>query len=421
MSNNDYSVSNNKSNIMLKKPLPLRRKSFGGQTLGIFWRKRTSTPTTTSLSAEADEKQAKKRNNDICGDVKSKEEQNKKRKNSKVNRSLLRQETPVTNTEEARIIGWDDILCRPIYYRPCHGNDCDASTVSGHSGMEEEVDSGSERKTETAESHVRHVTDSSLDFNECYPTEDNDNIKSNYVVNDPYETDIDYSIESFKPFSVPTRKKAKTFGSRGLHRRPLSLTLIQEDCNVDDTKEEKNEEQDTHKNTAATTTIHRGSRRVSLEFMESNSHRAKNDGIRFDSSNKNNSELHNDTPAFRIGNSSLDSNRKTCPRSHKWSSSDGEGFPPNPQSSLDRARDYFSHLDKTQPLLTFDSALSPAISSKITRTRRKTNFTSPGINRNYQAYSKSSVHSGVTPLSIKDFASMRKLKNGQIVDGFFDE
>jgi len=418
---------------MLKKPLPLRRKSFGGQTLGIFWRKRTSTPT-TSPSAKADEKQANKRNNDFSGDVKINEEQSKKSKKIKGNRSFLRQETPATtiplldasNTEEARIIGWDDILCRPIYYRPCHGNDCDASTVSGHSEMDEE-DSDSERNTEIAESHDRHdVTDSSLDFNECYPnvTEDNGNIESNNVVNDIYETDIDHNIESFKPFSVITRKRAKTFGSRGLHRRPLSLTLIQEDCNVDDTKVEKNEEHDTNKKTAATTNIHRGSRRVSLESMESSSRRAKNDGIIFDSNNENNSELHNDTLAFRISDGSLDSNKnkKTCRRSHKWSSSDGEDFLlPNPQSSLDRARDYFSHLDKTQPLLTFDSALSPAISSKITRTRRKTNFTSPGINRNYQAYSKSSVNSGVTPLSIKDFASMRKLKNGQIVDGFFDE
>ena len=93
----------------------------------------------------------------------------------------------------------------------------------------------------------------------------------------------------------------------------------------------------------------------------------------------------------------------------------------NPHQSLDKARDYFDQLDKTQPLLTLDSALSPTISSKVTRTIRKTNFASPGINKQYRAYSKSSLNAGVTPLSIKDFASMRKLNNGPIVDGFFDE
>ena len=343
---------------MLKctRPLPLRRKSFGGQTLGIFWRK-TSATTKVPVTEANEEEQTNNRskNNDSSIDIRNIEKQRK----SKITKTIPIVDVS-SSTDKVRagiVVGWDDELCRPIYYRRPHsdGNnettrDGDTSTVSGYC----------------------EVVDEEVKVND----NDNDNKRN------------------MDTFPIPTtRKRVKTFGNRSRHQRPLSLALSQEVCEVDvdgKKEEEKCEQQDetpitttaTTTSTAATTTTtntHQESRRVSLEFADS----------------------------IRSENNKADKTRR---RPKKRSSS----------GQLDRAREYFNRLDETQQL-TLDSALSPVKTSKITRTRRKTNFTSPGINREYEAYSKSSVSSGVPPLSIKDFASMRKLKTGPIVDGFFDE
>jgi hypothetical protein len=321
----------------------LRRKSFGGQTLGIFWRK---TSATTKVLVNEEKTDNRSKHNDSSIDINNTEKQ-RKSKNTKT--------IPIVDVSSSTdkvcagiVIGWDDELCRPIYYRRPHSNsnnettrDGDTSTVSGYC----------------------EVVDEEVKVN------DNDNNRN------------------MDTFPIPTtRKRLKTFGNRSRHQRPLSLALSQEVCDVDvDDKEEeeKDEQQDetpmTTTTTATTTHTQQESRRVSLEFTDS----------------------------IRSENSKADKTRR---RPKKRSSS----------GQLDRAREYFNRLDKTQQL-TLDSALSPVKTSKITRTRRKTNFTSPGINREYEAYSKSSVSSDVPPLSIKDFASMRKLKTGPIVDGFFDE
>jgi hypothetical protein len=333
--------------LKCKRPVPLRRKSFGGQTLGIFWRK-TSATTKVPVKEANEEEQTDNRskNNDSSIGINNIEKQ-RKSKNTKT--------IPIVDVSSSTdkvcpgiVVGWDDELCRPIYYRRPHSNgnettrDGDTSTVSGYC----------------------EVVDEEVKAN------DNDNKRN------------------MDTFSIPTtRKRVKTFGNRSRHQRPLSLALSQEVCDVDvdvdgTEEEEKDEQQHETPMTAAattTTTTQQESRRVSLEFTDSI--RSENDKA-----------------------------EKTRRRSKKRSSS----------GQLDRAREYFNRLDETQQL-TLDSALSPVRTSKITRTRRKTNFTSPGINREYEAYSKSSVSSGVPPLSIKDFASMRKLKTGPIVDGFFDE
>ena len=94
--------------------------------------------------------------------------------------------------------------------------------------------------------------------------------------------------------------------------------------------------------------------------------------------------------------------------------------------SLEKARAYFETLDKTQEL-TLDATLSPHVSGRVTRTRRRTNLSSPGINRAYEAYAQSIVGDGtygIEPLCIRDYATSRQLqfqKNGQIADGFLDD
>jgi hypothetical protein len=341
--NNKVDINNIKK-IMLKckRPLPLRRKSFGGQTLGIFWRKTTTTTKVPVKEADEEEQTNGRINNDssTIDDI-----------NDKKTTKTISLDDASSSTDKVCagiVVGWDDELCRPIYYRRPHsyGNettcDGDTSTVSGYCGvLDEEV-----------------------------KVEDTNNKRN---------------IDS--TFPIPTtRKRVKTFGNRSRHQRPLSLALSQEVCDINDDTEEEEENDEQQHGTPMTTTTEttpnthqEESRRVSLEFTDS----------------------------IRSDNNNVDKTRR---RSKKRSSS----------GQLDRARDYFNRLDETQQL-TLDSALSPVKTSKITRTRRKTNFTSPGINREYEAYSKSSVSSGVPPLSIKDFASMRKLKTGPIVDGFFDE
>jgi hypothetical protein len=55
---------------------------------------------------------------------------------------------------------------------------------------------------------------------------------------------------------------------------------------------------------------------------------------------------------------------------------------------------------------------------------RKINFSSPGINREYEAYATASLESGISPLTIQDYAKSRKLHfstKGELFDGFLDD
>jgi SUMO ligase MMS21 Smc5/6 complex component len=95
---------------------------------------------------------------------------------------------------------------------------------------------------------------------------------------------------------------------------------------------------------------------------------------------------------------------------------------PNPRSSLDDARIYFAELDQTQPLK-LDCSQSPVLSSKITRTIRGVDLTSPGLQTDYETYVEVTVGSGVSPLPIEQFVSSRRMnmrKRGDLFDGFLD-
>jgi hypothetical protein len=94
---------------------------------------------------------------------------------------------------------------------------------------------------------------------------------------------------------------------------------------------------------------------------------------------------------------------------------------PNPHSSLERARNYFAKLDQTQSL-TLDASSSPAVSSRVTRTSRRADLSSPRFKNEYHAYAKESAASGVPPLTIQDYASSRRehFRKKELFDGFLD-
>lgn len=428
----------------MKKPVPLRRKSFGGQTLGIIWRKRAFAEP-TKMKADVFKTNRIHRNSDnldfdvdvnVSVNVESDGTQNKSSKKHK--RGSYRQlrrgttptatacttttstsgtlttnaSTPIVNVsfeENVQLIGWDESLCRPIYYRRPDLNDCDVSTVSGASKSLMEAE-------QRAEKQVNNMNVSSDNVNDRFHHNGESKVFQRCHNDADADADADrcryLKIESFKKtIPVLSRIRAKTFASRDRHpRRPLSLVLTQDESNGDvnnETQEKRCREQNRNVTAAAVKMTDQRCSRFSAKksvgaLGRTSSKKQRND-------NRNSSDIATAKESFEYTDSS---------RQHE-----GGRIVLNPKLSLERARDYFYQLDKTQPLLTLDSAVSPHISGKVTRTIRKTNFASPGIQRQYLAYSKSSVNSDITPLSIKDFASMRKLKksSGQILDGFFDD
>lgn len=94
----------------------------------------------------------------------------------------------------------------------------------------------------------------------------------------------------------------------------------------------------------------------------------------------------------------------------------------NANSSVQKAQEYFRNLDATERLH-LDSSDSPVVSSKVTRSSRKVNLQSPGIVREYTDYSKSISATGISPLSVKEYAQSRRdfFRKGQLFEGFLDD
>ena len=177
-------------------------------------------------------------------------------------------------------------------------------------------------------------------------------------------------------------KKTRTFGDRGRRRRPLSLILMQDD----------DEE--------AQMTLEQNPRRVSVESSE-------------DIAPAGEQEVGSDA-TVEEGTKQPKKTQKSKRRSN------------DPSNSLEKAREYFTNLDQTQAL-TLEAASSPPVSSRVTRTSRRTNLASPGMQEQYKAYVESIAGdgtSGISPLSVEDYASSRKLhfeSKGKLVDGFLDD
>lgn len=378
---------------MKTKPSSIRKRSFGGQSgIGIWWRKR-SDPASILSEEDDDDANDEVRNLNFSSDASASstdpsdegtsgvaEEPPTKRKKvaSAINKAPS---SSLFMADEGPILGWDDDLCRPIYHR----NESYRDPINTIDSFDEElvraVSSGDTGVAECAETDVstevvdedlsKGTQDDSISTSPSAPAVNQDNPTS----------DVGERIGD-ESFRIPTLKKTRTFGDRGRRRRPLSLILMQDD----------DEE--------APMILEQNPRRVSVESSE-------------DIAPAGEQEVRSDA-TIEEGTKQPKKTRKSKRRSN------------DPSNSLERAREYFANLDQTQAL-TLDAASSPPVSSRVTRTSRRTNLASPGMQEQYKAYVESIAGdgtSGISPLSIEDYASSRKLhfeSKGKLVDGFLDD
>ena len=394
---------------MLKaKPVAsLRRKSFGGQSgIGIYWRKR-SVPTSVPAEVEDDSDREKQRKD--LSDVSSPgstDDDNAScnvdaSKSSKKQKVVSEAVTPPAllhcTADESPALGWDDDLCRPIYHhdRVSTGNEIDNDLIRAVSSGDGEIAKATEIDDASSD---EEVTGSLNAVNAC-SDEDNNGIGIDSIASDDTRKsrkvtakDSDDSSASFQ-VSVLSRKRTRTFGNRRQRQRPLSLMLIQEE-------------------EAIPITLNQDPRRVSLESSTESASMKE--------------EKVCDAGAETVGNGQQSCSQAKENRAETKESKKRKQRKLQSDAKLEKAREYFKNLDNTQTL-TLDDALSPPVSSRVTRTHRRINLSSPGINREYQSYVEAIVGDGdsdILPLSIRDYASSRKLhyeSKGEIVDGFLDD
>ena len=381
------------------RPVSIRRKSFGGQSgIGIWWRKRSAP---ASILPEEDEETSNVlRNRDLSSDTSSSSRDPAKEKTLSITEESPTKKTkgasatkkaPPPSFFEEPVLGWDDDLCRPIYHRNVNHRDAIATIDSFDDELVRAVsssDSGVAECTETdisTESIDEELSESSQNPGDSFAASPSAIAKKKFSSSKTFERNMDVQDErgdDATSFLIPALKRTRTFGERGRRRRPLSLILMQE--------EEEH-----------SLTLDKGPRRISLESS-------------LDAAPIEEQEVDSVEKTEAIPRQLKAGRRSKKPRSH------------DPSNSLEKAREYFASLDQKQPL-TLDATLSPPVSSRVTRTNRKTNLASPGINREYKAYSDSIAgdgSSGISPLSIKDYASSRKLhfqSKGELVDGFLDD
>ncbi len=382
--------------MMKTKPSSIRKRSFGGQSgIGIWWRKRSAPASVLSeedddndadnqirkleLSCDASVSSVDPNGEGTSGITEEPPTKKKRVVSATKNASSL----SLLMADEEPILGWDDDLCRPIYHR----NESYCGPINTIDSFDEElvraVSSGDTGVAECAETDIstevvdedlsKGSQDDSTSLSPSAPTQHESSIAESQ---ENIESGFDGS------FRIPALKKTRTFGDRGRRRRPLSLILMQDD-------DEEN-----------SMALEQRSRRVSVE---SSSETAPSGELRVAS----------DT----TGEEATPQPKKE--RKSKRRSND-------PSKSLEKAREYFANLDQTQAL-TLDATSSPPVSSRVTRTSRRTNLASPGMQEEYKAYVESMAGdgtSGVSPLSIEDYASSRKLhfeSKGKLVDGFLDD
>jgi len=394
---------------MLKaKPVAsLRRKSFGGQSgIGIYWRKRSAP---TSVPAEVEDDSDREKQSKYLSDVSSPGSTDDDNASCNVDASRSSKKQKVASeaatppallhctADESPVVGWDDDLCRPIYQhdRVSTGNENDNDLIRAVSSGDGEIAKATEIDDASSD---EEVTGSLNAVNAC-SDEDNNGIGIDSIASDDTrksrKVTAKDSDDSSVSFQVPvlSRKRTRTFGNRRQRQRPLSLMLIQEE-------------------EALPITLNQKSRRVSLESSTESASMKE--------------EKVCDAGAETVGNGQQSCSQAKENRAETKESKKRKQRKLQSDAKLEKAREYFKDLDNTQTL-TLDDALSPPVSSRVTRTHRRINLSSPGINREYQSYVEAIVGDGdsdILPLSIRDYASSRKLhyeSKGEIVDGFLDD
>ena len=355
-------------------------------------------------------------------------------------------------------MGWDDDLCRPIYYHGSQTTSSPPPLESAHDSDSDDFEGRGEEESMEGESIDEHERDVSVDL----PTFQSSSSLLGTSGGTSNERDIDgddddddeeddLSVEEEEetmPAVKKRRRNQQTFGRQRSKRRAIASLIVMDDHESEEEdistslsspgsepkptttnflteKNEDRQEQNNELNPA---------RRVSTSPLRS--HLTNGDAV--DDANKTKistfdfiAEDSVDEPSSSVTKTiqSRKGKKNTVNRvlvtsrkigGHKSASSYHDA--PNPRSSLDDARDYFAKLDQTHPL-TLDNSETPVVSSRITRTIRGVDLTSPGLHVDYESYVEATVDSGVTPLPIEHFASSRRMnlrQRGDLFDGFLD-
>jgi hypothetical protein len=94
---------------------------------------------------------------------------------------------------------------------------------------------------------------------------------------------------------------------------------------------------------------------------------------------------------------------------------------PNAKSSLDEARAFFERLDATE-VLTLDASATPTAPGKVYRTKARLCTTSPRFTREYSDYFQAIQATGVSPLGIQEYARHRMnfCRLGELYNGLLE-
>eukprot|EP00980_Cylindrotheca_fusiformis_P017895 scaffold5682_cov140-Cylindrotheca_fusiformis.AAC.6 len=267
---------------------------------------------------------------------------------------------PTSSNELSKAVGWDEDLCRPIY-PPSNNNNENSNKEASEEGEE--------------------------------TRNNNDDADANASTGDRKKGK---KLLKSRLAEAPIKRCNKTFGGR--KRTPVSFLLLNANQEIVSSPSSTNSSSCESKNNGLPTT----SSKADATEEESTS------TLDFTAEDK-------EKPAI--------SNQKK--KRHILTQE---------ENALLKAKQYFEQLDTTQTLTIENSGdASTATSStknptsihrsKITRTSRKVNLTSPGFSQEYKAYAKASQESGVSPLSKHQYAYSRReyFRKTELFDGFFDE
>jgi len=343
-------------------------------------------------------------------------------------------------------MGWDDDLCRPIYYHGSLNSSASSSSSSAHGS---DSDSQGEEVENEDIDEDEHGGDVSVDPQSSPSSLETPGGNRNDCDIDSDGEEEDLSVEEeTMPAMKKRRRNQQTFGRQSNKRRAIASLIVM------DHESEEDEEEDISTSTTSpgsepttTTTTNRlaeevediqkhnnelqTARRISTSPLRSQSTNGDAlddaniktcafDFIAEDAIDEPSSSASKTTQSRKGKKSTVNRVLVTTRKNGHKSSSSHDA--PNPRSSLDDARDYFAKLDETHSL-TLDSSETPVVSSRITRTIRGVDLTSPGLHVDYETYVEATVDSGVTPLPIEHFASSRRMnlrQRGDLFDGFLD-
>jgi hypothetical protein len=366
------------------------RRSFGGKG-GIWWRKKLIRSSLPDGKANNDKN---KTDDSVESSSEQKTEQNKTASLQSTAAAAL---VAPTATTLANSIGWDPVKCRPIYH---------------HDVQHDVVSSGS-------------------DANNNDDDDDDDDDASDESSNNGKMEDF---FETAMPPQPHVQRIKRSYGSK---KTPFSLFMDSDTVPFESSIGSKKRRQVEQPSSSESSCDFPASstkelpRQVSEGLEEPNkdsNDRSQPPGIssrrRCRDKHKNNKEQDsssstgdattNDTLDFAPDKQ--DNNNKVT-----ISKKDFQLQQPSCNTSLLEARAFFERLDATQELKC-DSSDTPQVSSKAFRTSRNLHLSSPGLSKEYQAYARASNESGVTPLSIKEYAGYRSgfFRRRDLFEGFLD-